>query len=144
MVKKYNVDKDIIQKLTKAVKELTNTLKKNNLKEKTLIGFVSAPWTLLVYMLNKRSPKKNFEKLRQQQKLSGNGEISASTFQKYISLLCCDIYEKSYGDVKRVEKMYISCINLHIRGPPSDPNSPTINSGAFFLQFLFSKMPTNR
>ena len=35
MVKKYNVDKDIIQKLTKAVKELTNTLKKNNLKKNT-------------------------------------------------------------------------------------------------------------
>ena len=44
---------------------------------------------------------------------TGNEEISTSTFQKYISLLGCDIYEKSYGDVKRVEKMYISCINLH-------------------------------
>ena len=33
---------------------------KNNLKEKNLIGFVGAPWTLLLYMLNKKSPKDNF------------------------------------------------------------------------------------
>ena len=33
---------------------------KNETKDESLIGFVGAPWTLLVYMLNKKSPKKDF------------------------------------------------------------------------------------
>ncbi len=38
--------------------ELLKNLSKNNkLKDRDLIGFVGAPWTLLVYMINKVSPK---------------------------------------------------------------------------------------
>ena len=38
--------------------KLLKSLNKNNkLKDKDLIGFVGAPWTLLVYMINKVSPK---------------------------------------------------------------------------------------
>ena len=33
---------------------------KKKTKDKSVIGFVGAPWTLLVYMLNQKSPKKNF------------------------------------------------------------------------------------
>ena len=37
-----------------------NLVKNNKLtKNKSTIGFVGAPWTLLVYMINKQSPKKN-------------------------------------------------------------------------------------
>jgi len=50
---------DFVQKLLPVYKGIEKV--KNNLKEKPLIGFVGAPWTLLLYMLNKRSPKNNFE-----------------------------------------------------------------------------------
>ena len=41
---------------------MLNNLKSNViLKNKDLFGFVGAPWTLLIYMLNKQSPKKKIE-----------------------------------------------------------------------------------
>ena len=49
---------DFIQKLLPVYKVIKKV--KDNLKEKNLIGFVGAPWTLLLYMLNKKSPKNNF------------------------------------------------------------------------------------
>ena len=50
--------KDFIQKLSPVYKGIEKV--KSNLKDKNLIGFVGAPWTLLLYMLNKESPKNNF------------------------------------------------------------------------------------
>ena len=49
---------DFVQKLLPVYKGIEKV--KSNLKEKPLIGFVGAPWTLLLYMLNKGSPKNNF------------------------------------------------------------------------------------
>jgi len=54
-----NNSKDFVEKLSPIYEGIEKV--KNNLKKKSLIGFVGAPWTLLVYMLNKKSPKKNFD-----------------------------------------------------------------------------------
>ena len=50
---------DFVEKLLPVYKGIEKV--KNNLKDKELIGFVGAPWTLLLYMLNKESPKKKFD-----------------------------------------------------------------------------------
>ena len=49
---------DVIKKfkpIYQAINQVKNKTKKN------VIGFTGAPWTLLVYMVNKESPKKNFD-----------------------------------------------------------------------------------
>ncbi len=55
-----NIDeKNFTEKLSPVYKAI-NLVKKNDLtKNKCIIGFVGAPWTLLVYMINKQSPKLN-------------------------------------------------------------------------------------
>ena len=49
---------EFIQKLLPVYKGMEKV--KDNLGQKELIGFTGAPWTLLLYMLNKESPKNNF------------------------------------------------------------------------------------
>jgi len=50
---------DFVQKLRPVYQGIEKV--KNNLKNKNLIGFAGAPWTLLLYMLNKKAPKNNFD-----------------------------------------------------------------------------------
>jgi len=45
------------KKLNPVYKAISQTSKNNLLKNRDLIGFVGAPWTILVYMINKTSPK---------------------------------------------------------------------------------------
>ncbi len=50
-------ENDFTKKLSPVYKLLSNLKNNKELQNKDLIGFVGAPWTLLVYMINKLSPK---------------------------------------------------------------------------------------
>ena len=51
-------ESNFIDRVSPVYKGIEKT--KEKLKNTNLIGFAGAPWTLLVYILNKESPKKNF------------------------------------------------------------------------------------
>jgi len=55
-IQKIN-EEDFTNKLKSVYKAIALTFKNNILKNKDLIGFVGAPWTIIVYMVNKMSPK---------------------------------------------------------------------------------------
>ena len=51
---------NFIKRVHKVYKSLSLLKKDMDYKNKSLIGFAGSPWTLLVYMIHKQSPKKNF------------------------------------------------------------------------------------
>jgi uroporphyrinogen decarboxylase len=53
---------DFIEKLYPIYKSIKKVSEDSLIKNKNIIGFVGAPWTLLVYMINKHSPKKELVK----------------------------------------------------------------------------------
>ena len=55
-------NKDFSENLLPVYKLLSNLKNNKDLENRDLIGFVGAPWTLLVYMINKVSPKKGLSK----------------------------------------------------------------------------------
>ena len=58
-----NLKEDDFVKKVYPIYNLINLVKNNHLtNNKSTIGFVGAPWTLLVYMINKKSPKQNLRK----------------------------------------------------------------------------------
>ena len=73
---------DFVQKLSSVYKGIEKV--KNNLKEKELIGFVGAPWTLLLYMLNKASPKNNFDF----NKINKDKSLNKELLKKIIEMIC--------------------------------------------------------
>ena len=59
-VKNNNLSEEkFIKKLTNVYKGMSKISTKLKNKNKSLIGFVGAPWTLIIYMINKQSPKKD-------------------------------------------------------------------------------------
>ena len=53
---------DFAEKIYPVYKAMKSVSVEMNAKNKNTIGFVGAPWTLLVYMINQQSPKKSVKK----------------------------------------------------------------------------------
>ena len=53
---------DFVEKIHRIYKAIKKVSLNPILKDKNTIGFVGAPWTLLVYMINQQSPKKKLKK----------------------------------------------------------------------------------
>ena len=81
-----NNDIDFIEKLKPVYKAIEITRKKLN-KKKSLISFIGAPWTLLIYMMGAKSSKKEIDlKIINKKK----NEISL-VLEKLINYLCLHI-----------------------------------------------------
>ena len=55
---------DFVKKVQPVYKAIRKVSTNNLMKNKNTIGFVGAPWTLLVYMINQQSPKNSLKKPR--------------------------------------------------------------------------------
>ena len=53
---------DFVERIYPVYKAINSVSLQMKLKNKNTIGFVGAPWTLLVYMINQQSPKKTVKK----------------------------------------------------------------------------------
>ena len=53
---------DFIERVKQVYEAIKNVSNNDILKNKNTIGFVGAPWTILVYMINQQSPKKLLKK----------------------------------------------------------------------------------
>ncbi len=53
---------DFIERIKQVYEAIKNVSDNNILKGKNTIGFVGAPWTILVYMINQQSPKNQLKK----------------------------------------------------------------------------------
>tara|TARA_B100000029_G_scaffold513242_1_gene612160 strand:- start:971 stop:1972 length:1002 start_codon:yes stop_codon:yes gene_type:complete len=106
-------DEEIYKKLNPVYELIKNTSKDKILFNKDLIGFVGGTWTILVYMLNKKSPKKildqNIYKNPEQDKILNkivyaqklhikkqveNGASIIQIFDSWAGLLEIDKFEK--------------------------------------------------
>tara|TARA_Y100000817_G_scaffold195693_1_gene153078 strand:- start:323 stop:1270 length:948 start_codon:yes stop_codon:yes gene_type:complete len=85
---------DIITKInnetfTNNLKPVYEAIKKVRIEieKKSLIGFVGAPWTLFLYMINRQSPKKNFNF----EEIIKNNTLTRELYKKLEEIICLHI-----------------------------------------------------
>ncbi len=79
-----NNEKTFTKKLNPVYKAIELTRKKLD-KKKSLISFIGAPWTLIIYMLNLKESKKNFNKAKFSNNKHDLDKI-LNTLVKYLSI----------------------------------------------------------
>ena len=127
-------EENFTKKLNSVYKAISQVSRNNLLKDRDMIGFVGAPWTILVYMINKNSPKnglsKNFfndyslikillENIEKFLKLHIKNQVDAGAnviqiFDSWAGLLEDKIpeyiYNPTYNIVKYVKKLGVPVI----------------------------------
>ena len=100
-------------------------------KNKSLIGFAGAPWTLLLYMIHKQSPKKNFNK----NKILNDKNLLNNLIIKLEDIICLHI-DKQIEAGANVIQLFDSWAGLLSR---DDLNkycySPNLKIVNYFKQF---------
>ena len=93
-----NNEEKFTQKLNPIYKAIEITRKKLN-KKKSLISFIGAPWTLLIYMLDLKKDNKSLD-IR---KLKSNNLIIEQTLDTLIKYLCIHIKNQIYAGADVVQ-----------------------------------------
>ncbi len=109
-----SIEKDVfIDKLSNCYKSIRNVRKLLH-KDKTLIGFAGSPWTLLVYALNLKSPKNEFN-------LNCREDVILELLDKFINLISWHCVEQiknganviqlfdSWAGIIKKEKLNLFC-----------------------------------
>ena len=78
----YVKKRDFLKKLNPVYETIKETKKKLSISNKDTIGFVGAPWTLLLYMLNRKSPKEGNFNIFPKDKYINNILIKLDEFLK--------------------------------------------------------------
>ena len=125
-------DELILRRLDPIYKLIKDTSNDNILNGKDLIGFVGATWTLLVYMLNKQSPKhltedifkfknqsKLIKKIIHTQKLHVKKQIESGAtiiqiFDSWTGLLDTDMYEEYIYQPTKELVDYIKSLGVEV------------------------------